>query len=142
MEDNKRGRGRPRVEVTMNPMWKEIMLDAGRQGRHITQFLIDLGISWESHYALLKRNRDYSEAFQEYQKLCENWWFEKAHNSMEETEGAGFNTRLWQVIMTNKFKDNWKSERQIDITSNGEKIEHTPSPIQIEIIRKQADSED
>ena len=142
MEDNKRGRGRPRVEVTMNPMWKEIMLDAGRQGRHITQFLIDLGISWESHYALLKRNKEYSEAFQDYQKLCENWWFEKAHASMEETEGAGFNTRLWQVIMTNKFKDNWRSERQIDITSQGDKIESTPNPIQIEIIRKQIDSED
>jgi len=134
--------GRPRVEKTMTPMWKEIMLDAGRQGRHITQFLIDLGISWESHYALLKRNKEYSEAFQDYQKLCENWWFEKAHASMEETEGAGFNTRLWQVIMTNKFKDNWRSERQIDITSQGDKIESTPNPIQIEIIRKQIDSED
>ena len=139
--EHKRGRGRPRVENTMNPQWKEIMLDAGRQGKHITQFLIELGIGWDSHYALLERNKQYSESFKEYQTLCEQWWFEKAHKAMDETEGAGFNTRLWQVIMTNKFKDNWKSERQIDITTKGEKIEPIKEPIKIEIIRKNIDNE-
>jgi hypothetical protein len=134
--ENKPGRGRPRVETRLTPMWKEIILDAGRRGKHITQFLIDLGISFDTHYALLKRNKEYSEAFQEYQKLCEQWWFDKAHSAMEETEGAGFNTRLWQVIMTNKFKDNWKSEKHIDIKTDGEKLNNTNTPIQIEIIRK------
>jgi len=134
--EEKPGRGRPRVETRLTPMWKEIILDAGRRGKHITQFLIDLGISFDTHYALLKRNKEYSEAFQEYQKLCEQWWFDKAHSAMEETEGAGFNTRLWQVIMTNKFKDNWKSEKHIDIKTDGEKLNNTNTPIQIEIIRK------
>jgi len=135
--ENKPGRGRPRVETWLTPMWKEIVLDAGRRGKHITQFLIELGISWDTHYALLKRNKEYSEAFNEYQKLCEQWWFDRAHTAMEETEGAGFNTRLWQVIMTNKFKDNWKSEKHIDIKTDGEKLNNTNTPIQIEIIRKQ-----
>jgi len=135
MEDTKRGPGRPRLEETMPTEWEKIMLDAGRNGRHITQFLIELGISWDGHHSLLKRNKKYSEAFQEYQKLCEQWWFNKAHQSMDESEGAGFNTRLWQVIMTNKFKDNWKSEKHVDIKTDGEKI-NTPTPIQIEIIRK------
>jgi hypothetical protein len=137
----KKGRGRPRIENTINPMWKEIMLEAGKKGEHITKFLIDLGISWDSHYALLNRNKEYSKAFQEYQTLCEQWWFNRAHTAMEDTEGAGFNTRLWQVIMTNKFKNNWKSERQIDITTKGDKIEPAKEPIQIEIIRKNIDNE-
>jgi hypothetical protein len=137
----KKGRGRPRIENTINPMWKEIMLEAGKKGEHITKFLIDLGISWDSHYALLDRNKEYSQAFMQYQTLCENYWFNLAHSAMQETEGAGFNTRLWQVIMTNKFKNNWKSERQIDITTKGEKIEPERSPIQIEIIRKNIDNE-
>lgn len=135
--ENKPGRGRPRVETWLTPMWKEIMLDAGRRGKHITQFLIELGISWNGHYELLKRNKEYSQAFFEYQKLCENYWYNLAHTAMEETEGAGFNTRLWQVIMTNKFKDNWKSEKHIDIKTDGEKLNNTNTPIQIEIIRKQ-----
>jgi len=139
-EEPKRKPGRPRVEYTMNPMWKEIILDAGKNGKHITHFLIELGISWDSHYELLKRNKSYSEAFYEYQKLCENYWFDKAHSSMEENEGMGFNTRLWQVIMTNKFKDNWRSEKHIDVKTDGEKI-NNPTPIQIEIIRKNINDE-
>ena len=129
--------GRPRLEQTMNPEWYNMIIQAGKEGKHITQFLIDLGISWEGHHALLKRNKKYYEAFHEYQKLCEQWWFNKAHESMTENEGAGFNTKLWQVIMTNKFKQNWKSERHIDVTTQGEKLEPTKNPIQIEIIRKE-----
>jgi len=88
---------------------------------------------------LLKRNKSYSEAFQDYQKLCENYWFNKAHQSMDENEGAGFNTRLWQVIMTNKFKENWKSEKHIDIKSDGQKLEPNKTPITIEIVKKNTD---
>ena len=143
MENNdekpKRPVGRPRLESTMTPQWKEIILDAGRNGKHITQFLIELGISWDSHHALLKRNKEYLEAFHEYQKLCENYWFNMAHSSMATNEGMGFNTRLWQVIMTNKFKDGWKSEKHIDIKTDGEKIQTNNTPIQIEIIRNNKD---
>jgi hypothetical protein len=145
IEDNepiKRGAGRPRLEQTMNPEWYKMMIDAGRDGKHITQFLIDLGISWEGHHALLKRNKKYYEAFQEYLKLCEQWWYNKAHESMSENEGAGFNTKLWQVIVTNKFKQNWKSEKHIDVTTQGEKLEPSKSPIQIEIIRKEIGKDD
>ena len=141
-EPIRRGPGRPRLEDTMNPEWYNIMIQAGRDGRHITQFLIDLGISWDGHHALLKRNKKYSEAFNEYLKLCEQWWYNKAHESMSENEGAGFNTKLWQVIMTNKFKQNWKSERHIDVTTQGEKLEPSKNPIQIEIIRKEMGTDD
>jgi hypothetical protein len=141
-EDNKRGPGRPRLEDTMNPEWYKIIIDAGKEGKHITQFLIELGISWEGHGALLKRNKKYSEAMDEYQKLCENWWYNKAHESMEENEGAGFNTKLWSIVMTNKFKQNWKSEKHIDVTTQGEKLEPSKNPIQIEIIRKEMGKDD
>ena len=134
--------GRPRLEQTMNPEWYKMMIDAGREGKHITQILIELGISWDGHHALLKRNKKYSEAFLEYQKLCENFWFEMARYSMVENEGAGFNTKLWQVIMTNKFKQNWKSENHIDVTTQGEKLEPSKNPIQIEIIRKEMGKDD
>ena len=61
---------------------------------------------------------------------------------MSENNGAGFNTRLWQVIMTNKFKNNWKSEKHIDVTTQGEKIDNSTSPLQIEIIRTNMGQDD
>jgi hypothetical protein len=134
MEDNKRGRGRPSLEHTMDPEWYSIIIDAGRKGKHITQFLLELGISWEGHHALLKRNKKYSEAVDEYLKLCENYWFNMAHTSMEENGGNGFNSRLWSLIMRNKFSSRWSEQSRVDLTSQGETINNT-TPIKIEIIR-------
>jgi hypothetical protein len=141
MEDNqqRRGPGRPPVETTMPPQWYDIIIESGRQGKHITDFLIKLGISWESHYALIKRNKKYSEALKEYNKLCEQWWYERAHEAVESGQSNKFNQRLWLQIVKNKFKDNWRDEKQLDVTTQGDKIKED-NPIQIEIIRKEIDN--
>ena len=134
-EEQKNKGGRPRLEKTLTPEWYNIMIDAGRNGKHITDFLITLGISWEGHYALLKRDKKYSEAFKEYGKLCEQWWYERAHEAIATGQSNKFNQRLWTIIMKNKFKANWQDEKQIDITTQGDKINEN-NPIQIEIIKK------
>lgn len=139
MSDDRRRVGRPRLESTMNPMWKEIILESGRNGKHITDFLIQLGISWDGHYALIKRNPEYSETIKEYNKLCEHWWYSKAHESIEKGESNRFNQRLWTIIMKNKFRDTWHDEKQIDITSKGDKI--SDNKIEVEIIKKQIQEE-
>jgi len=140
MEDNKRPVGRPRVETRLNPMWKDMILESGRQGKHITDFLIKLGISWEGHYTLLKRNKEYSETVQEYTKLCENYWYEMARSSMEKNNGNGFNSRLWSLVVRNKFPNNWSESTtsKVDITTNGQDI-NGDNKIQVEIIKPKDD---
>ena len=140
MEESKKRTGRPPLERTMNPEWYNIILDAGKKGKHITQFLLELGISWEGHHALLKRNIKYSEAVDEYQIFCENYCYDMAHKSMEDNGGNGFNSRLWSLIMRNKFGNRWSEQSRVDVTTQGESI--TSSPIQIEIIRKKIEEED
>ena len=135
MEQAKNKGGRPRLEKTMPSNWAEIILEAGREGKHITHFLCGLGISWEGHHALLKRNIVYSETFKEYQKLSEQWWFERPHEAIASGQSNKFNQRLWTIIMKNKFRDSWSDEKQIDITSAGDKINDN-SFIQVEIIKK------
>lgn len=141
-KDNiKRGPGRPRVETYINPEWSKIIIESGRQGKHITDFLIKLGISWDTHYELLKRNKKYSETFKEYNKLCEQWWYDRAHEAVESGQSNKFNQRLWLQIVKNKFRENWRDEKQLDVTTQGEKIKED-NPIQIEIVRKQIDNEE
>ena len=141
-EENKpRGRGRPRVENTINPMWKEIMLEAGKEGKHLTEVLTILNISWNGHYTLLSRNKEYSQAYSEFLKLAETFWFNLAYESMVENNGIGFNTKLWETIMKNRFKENWKTERQIDVTSMGQKLESDKN-ITIEIVRNNLGEKD
>ena len=140
MEENSKGRGRPRLETTMSPQWYEVIIESGKQGKHITNFLKDLGISWEGHHALIKRNTKYSEAVQEYNKLCEEYWFNLAHKSMEKDGGQGFNSRLWSLIVRNKFPQHWSESTKVDVTTAGQAIDK--QPITIEIIKnKKQDNE-
>lgn len=139
-EEGKRRPGRPRAEYTIPKEWKEIILDAGRQGKHISNFIITLGISYDTHYQLIKRNWEYSETIKEYNKLCEEWWYSKMWESVEKGESNKFNQRLWTIIMKNKFRDNWHDEKQIDITTQGEKL-NNDNNIQIEIIKKKLEDE-
>lgn len=140
-ERNKKAVGRPRLEYTMNPEWYNIIIDAGKKGKHITQFLLELGISWDGHSTLLKRNKKYSEAVDEYLKLCENYWYDMAHKSMVESGGNGFNSRLWSLIMRNKFSSRWSEQSRVDLTTQGEAINNN-NTIQIEVIRKKLEEED
>lgn len=137
MENGKRSVGRPRLEHTMSPEWYKIIIEAGMKGKHITQYLIELGISWDGHYELLKRNTEYSKAVDEYNKLCENYWYDMAHKSMDKDGGAGFNSRLWALIMKNKFSKNWTDQSRVDITTQGDKIDN--SQIKIEIVKSKTD---
>lgn len=139
-EQTKRGPGRPRLEDTMTPEWYKIVIDAGKEGKHITQFLIELGISWEGHHSLLKRNKKYSEAVQQYNKLCENYWYNMAQESMVKNGGNGFNSRLWSLIVRNKFPEHWSESTNIDVTTKGEQL-NSDNKIQVEIIKKNIDGE-
>jgi hypothetical protein len=132
--NEKRKPGRPRVETYLNPEWYNIIIDSGREGRHITDFLIKLGISWDTHYELIKRNVVYADAIKEYNKLCEQWWYERAHEAVAGGNSNRFNQRLWLQIVKNKFRDNWKDEKQIDVTTQGDKLNDAKT-IQIEIIK-------
>jgi hypothetical protein len=136
--NEKKGRGRPRVETYLDPEWYNIIIQSGKEGKHITDFLIKLGISWDTHYELIKRNVKYSEALKEYNKLCEQWWYDRAHEAVASGQSNKFNQRLWLQIVKNKFRDNWKDEKQLDVTTQGDKIGDSKS-IQIEIIKGNED---
>lgn len=122
-----------KVETTFPENWKEIILQSGTEGKHITDFLIKLNISWEAHDKLLDRNKEYRETVNDYQKLCEQWWFDNAHNHMTENGGRNYNSRLWSLIMRNKFGKNWSDKQHFDVTSQGEKLNE--NKLQIEIIK-------
>jgi hypothetical protein len=139
MENNERRNvGRPRATYNLNPMWKEIILEAGMNGHHITKFLMELGLSWDQHYTLIDRNNEYSKTVKEYNKLCEQWWYERAREAIESGNSNRFNQRLWTVIMKNKFRDQWSDSKEIDITTQGDKITQD-NLIQVEIIKKNID---
>lgn len=136
--EDKKPVGRPRAETRLPEGWKEIIIQSGIEGKHITDFLITLGISWEAHYAMMDRNKKYYEAVREYEKHCEQYWYAMAQEHMEENGGAAFNSRLWSLILRNKFPKHWSESSKVDVTTDGQKI-NSDKPITIEIIRPNND---
>lgn len=136
--EGKRPVGRPRTETKLPEGWKDIIMESGKNGKHITDFLITLGISWEAHYNMMERHREYNLAVNEYNKYCEQYWYDMAQEHMEENGGAAFNSRLWSLILRNKFPKHWSEASKIDVTTGGDKIESN-KPITIEIIRTKND---
>lgn len=136
MSEEKKGKGgRPRADYSLPKGWEDMVIESGREGKHITDFLLKLNLTYDQHYTLLKRRPDYYKVFQNYQRLCEQWWYNQAHEAVGSGQSNKFNQRLWTIIMKNKFRDQWSDEKQIDIRSNGESIvpENT---LQVEIIKR------
>lgn len=133
-DEQKKKVGRPRIENSLPPDWKEMILQSGREGKNNTDYLIKLNISAAVSYDLIKRNKEFAETIEEYKKLCEQWWFNKAQEAFAENKSNTVNQKLWLTIMKNKFRDNWKDDKSVDVTTNGDKITQ-PSTIQIEIIK-------
>ena len=131
-----RGQGM-KAEDTFPPNWREIMIECGKQGKNNSEIFIKLNIHRDTHYEIMKRNEDYQDAYNEYLKHCEQWWFNKAHEAIQGPDSKRFNDKLWTTIMKNKFKDGWRDERQIDVTTAGEKL--GANPIQIEVLRRGID---
>lgn len=138
--ENKRGRGRPRVETKLPDGWREIIIEAGKEGKHITDFLITLGIGVQSHYTLLERNYEYKQSILEYEKYCEQYWYNLALDAMATNGGAHFNSKLWSLIMRNKFSKHWSESSKLDVVSNGQTLEQS-KPITIEIVRNKTNDE-
>jgi hypothetical protein len=136
--ESKRKVGRPKSNDSLPDGWEEIITDAGKEGKHITDFLITLGIDWEQHYRMMERKPEYSKIVNRYKKYCENFWYEMARQEMVETGGASFNSRLWSLIVRNKFPENWSESTKMDVVSNGQTLEQT-KPITIEIIKPKQD---
>jgi hypothetical protein len=134
MEENKRKPGRPKADYKLPESWKQIIIDSGKEGKHITDFLIILGITFDQHYTMMERNKEYSSAVQDYQKYCEQYWYNMAHNSMSSNGGAQFNSKLWSLIVRNKFPKHWSESTRVDVTTQGDKITDDKN-ITIEIIK-------
>jgi hypothetical protein len=131
---NNRGQGM-KAEDTFPENWKEIMIDCGKRGKNQTEIFIKLNIHHSTHYDIMERNEEYKDTFEEYLQHCEQWWYDKAHEAVVDGKSKYFNQNLWSMIMRNKFKSSWKDEKQLDVSTMGEKLTSV-DPIKIEVIRK------
>jgi hypothetical protein len=100
------GRYKKGPGTTFPENWKEIMLNAGREGKTNVEFFPMLKIKHSTHFTLLRRNDEYKEVYEQYLLLHEQHWLDKAKAAIE--QGQDFNTSMFILMMGNKQRKRWK----------------------------------
>jgi hypothetical protein len=128
--------GRPKKKLSDLPNgWELRLLEMGREGMLDVDARVYLGISKDTFYRLLDEEPNFSEAVNAMREASHTWWASIPRKGFKDGTSKNLNSNLYSLVMRNKFGDEWNTEKKVDITSGGEKIEGTKK-YEIEIIKK------
>jgi len=131
----KRPVGRPRKTLNDLPEgWQLRLKEMGAEGMLDIDAIVYLGISKETFYEFLGEYLEFTDAVNEMRNLSQTWWASIPRKGFKDGKSKDLNSNLWHLVMRNKFKDEWNTEKKVDITTGGDKIDSTKK-IEIEIIK-------
>ena len=143
----KRPKGRPRKTIEalvwrglIPETWKEDILQMGREGKNKLHFANFLGITRNTLYKLMDRDPDFLHTIKLALEYSQEWWINKVREGFENDKSNKMNAQLWKYYVENVYRQDWKTEQSIDITSNGKDI--TPdNKIIVDIVLPKKDDE-
>jgi hypothetical protein len=148
MAEEKRGKGRPRktIEALVHRgiipnTWKEDILQMGRDGKNKLHFANHLGITRDLMYRLMDRDQDFSGTIHLALEYSQQWWVDKIRDGFENDKSSKMNAQLWKYYVSNVYRNDWKTEQQIDITTGGEKLNNPDNKIIVDIVLPKKDED-
>lgn len=134
--------GRPKKTLNDLPNnWKLIAQEMGREGHFDVDLRVRLGITKETFYSLCENEPEFYETVNEFRELSHNWWNSIPRKGFKDGNSKNLNSNLYSLIMRNRFKDDWNTEKKIDLTTGGDKIDGNKK-IEIEIIKTKMEDTD
>lgn len=113
--------------------WKEDIINMGKNGKNKIYFSNYLNLHRNTFYNLMERDPEFKDVIDIALKFSQQWWIENVRESFESGTSQKMNSTLWKYYMSNVYRDDWKEETSIDVTSKGEKIKD--NTLQIEVIK-------
>ena len=146
MEKKPNGRPRKTLEALIwrgiiPTTWKEDILQMGREGKNKLHFANYLGITRDLLYRLMDREQDFSGTIKLALEYSQEWWVNKVREGFENDKSNKMNAQLWKHYMANVYRDDWKTEQSIDITSGGDKI-NPDNKIIVDIVLPKKEEDD
>ena len=146
MEKKPNGRPRKTLEALIwrgiiPTTWKEDILQMGREGKNKLHFANYLGITRDLLYRLMDREPEFSGTIKLALEYSQEWWVNKVREGFENDKSNKMNAQLWKHYMANVYRDDWKTEQSIDITSGGDKI-NPDNKIIVDIVLPKKEDED
>jgi hypothetical protein len=102
--------------------WKQDILALGERGRNKLHFANYLKISRDTMYKLMDRDKEFSDTIKLAMELSQQWWVDKGLEAFEEEKSQKLNSTFWKYYMENVYRQDWKTEKSIDITTQGQSI--------------------
>jgi hypothetical protein len=102
--------------------WKQDILTLGERGRNKLHFANYLKISRDTMYKLMDRDKEFSDTIKLAMELSQQWWVDKGLEAFEEEKSQKLNSTFWKYYMENVYRQDWKTEKSIDITTQGQSI--------------------
>ena len=140
-------RGRPKiivedlVEKGIWPEdWKEVIYEMGREGKQHTHIMEKFNLSRDTFYKLIKRDANLSDAVKKAEVYAQNYWVGFMRESFIKGDSKSINSNLWSLVMRNRFKDDWADRKEMDVTTQGDKI--NDNTIDVKIITPDGDKDD
>ena len=123
------GVGRPKIRIEdlvakglWPEDWKEIIHQMGREGKQHTHIMERFDLARDTFYKLKQRDSEFSEAVKKAETYAQNYWMKFMEDSFVKGDSKSINSNLWSLVMRNKFKDDWSEKKEIDVTTQGDKI--------------------
>jgi hypothetical protein len=89
----------------------------------------------------MDREQDFSGTIKLALEYSQEWWVNKVREGFENDKSNKMNAQLWKHYMANVYRDDWKTEQSIDITSGGDKI-NPDNKIIVDIVLPKKEEDD
>lgn len=147
MGEKKRGRPRIRIEDLVkrgiwSENWKEEIYQMGKEGKQHTHLMEHFDLSRDTFYALINRDKDFADAVKKAQTYAQNYWMKFMEEAFIKGDSKSINSNLWSLVMRNKFKEDWSDRKEMDVTTQGDKIKNENDIIVKIIPPKDIDTEE
>ena len=119
--------------------WSQDIIELGKSGKNKTHFANYLGIHRDTMYKLMKRDPKLKKVITQALQHSEEWWIERGRTAFEEGTSQKLNSNFFKYYMSNVYRDSWKVN--VDITTDGDKINKVDDKIKIEIIKPEIDED-
>lgn len=105
--------GRPRftletIKERLGEHWKEKILDEYSDGAADMNIAAMIGICRDTFYTHLSEIPEFMDTIKKGRVLSENWW---TRHAQKELHNKDFNSTLWMMNMSNRFK--WNSSKEV-----------------------------
>jgi hypothetical protein len=102
--------------------WKEEMYALGKEGKTRVHIMNYFDLSRRGFYQLIEDDMEFREAVNKTMELSQEWWVNIAQKRWIEGTEKNINSNHWSLIMRNMFKEDWSDRKDIDVTTQGDKL--------------------